>query len=262
MNYLKYTQLLNFEIGDKCNLTKAHPECPSNAPRPPGRELTDEVILEIVKEIYEEQEFRGFIAWHFYNEPLLQAERIFNLMEQIGKDFPNSRFLLWTNCTILPKDDRVELFEQVYCTDYLDVGIEKLYECYKTAGWFGYKGGKNIILDERFEDPPEEKHYERCLRPMIEFIIDNNGEVHFCCYDWSNLVKVGNIWEESLEEILEKREVLSRKVCGKQMSEDAPERCLRCQFREDNPATSDFDKIIANEASQKYESEDEYSQNK
>jgi hypothetical protein len=89
--------MVNIELGDKCNLTKIHPKCPSNAERPPGRELTDEVILKIVREIYEEWGFRGFIAWHFYNEPLLQMKRMFNLMEQIRADFPNSRFLLWTN---------------------------------------------------------------------------------------------------------------------------------------------------------------------
>ncbi len=244
--------MVNFELGYKCNLSKIHPECPSNAERPPGRELTDEVILEIVREIYEEHEFRGFIAWHFYNEPLLQFERMFNLMSQIREDFPNSRFLLWTNCTILPDDDRVRLFEQVYCTDYQGIGMDRLYECYKKAGWFGYKGGENIIMDDRFKDPPEEKHYERCLRPLVEFIIDNCGEVHFCCYDWSTAIEIGNVWEESLGSILEKREELIKKVCGKQMIEDAPERCVRCQFREGNPETSDFDPLIAREASKMY----------
>ena len=111
-------------------------------------------------------------------------------MEQIREKFPQSRFLLWTNCTILPEDERIKLFELVYCTDYQGVGMKRLHECYKTAGWFGYKGGENIILDDRFEEPPQEKHYGRCLRPLVEFIIDNFGVVHFCCYDWSSAIKV------------------------------------------------------------------------
>jgi hypothetical protein len=250
-NYLKYTQMINFEIGDKCNLTKIHFKCPSNADRPPGKELTDAIIMDMVKKSYE-QEFRGFIAWHYYNEPLLQADRIFNLMEQIRNYFPQSRFLLWTNGTISLNDSRVKLFELVYCTDYFDTGAEKLYQNFKGVGWFGYKGAKDSILDERFTDPPLEKNFGRCLRPLVEFIIDNFGVIHFCCYDWSNAIKIGNIWDNSFENILEVREDLSKKVCGEEMSNDAPEFCLRCRFREGNPKTSDFDPVIANEASDKY----------
>lgn len=249
---LLYTQIVNFEIGDRCNLTKIHSKCPSNAVRKPGKELTDETIIDLVNRIYTEQGFRGFIAWHNYNEPLLQADRIFNLMEKIRTDFPQSRFMLWTNGTILPKDSRIKLFERVYCTDYLNVGRDKIYECFKWAGWFGCKASENIVLDDRFKDPPNEKHFGRCLRPLVEFIIDNYGIVHFCCYDWSSSIKVGNIWGTSLKDILRKRESLIKKVCGKQMSNNAPKRCLICQFREEDPETSNFDKIIAREAFEKY----------
>ncbi len=251
---LQYTQLINFEIGDKCNLTKMHPECPSNAVRS-GKELTDEKILGLVNEIYTKYGFRGFIAWHFYNEPLLQADRIFNLMEQIRKDFPKSRFLLWSNCTILPEDDRIKLFEDAYLTDYLNVGMDRVYGCFKNVAHFWYKG-KDISLDERFFSPyTEENHYERCLRPLVEFIIDNYGDVHFCCYDWNIRTEVGNVWNSSLDEILKKREELSRQVCGKQMTEDSPWRCLRCTFRESDPKTSDFDPLIAVQASEEYKNE-------
>lgn len=62
-NYLKYTQIFNFEIGDKCNLTKIHPKCPSNIARY-GKELTDEAIMKLVNEVYTKYGFRGFLAWH------------------------------------------------------------------------------------------------------------------------------------------------------------------------------------------------------
>jgi radical SAM protein with 4Fe4S-binding SPASM domain len=203
-----------------------------------------------VNEAYTKYGFRGFIAWHYYNEPMLQATRIFNLMDQIRKEFPGSRFLLWTNCTILPKDSRVKLFERVHCTDYLNVGADKLYEYFKVS-WFGYKG-KDTVLDDRLVISPGEKSFERCLRLFTDFIIDNYGEVPLCCHDWQNTVKVGNIWKNSLEEILEVREILIKKICGKEMLKDAPERCLRCQYREYDPMTGEFifvfDRNIANES--------------
>ncbi len=246
---MEYLQMVNIELGDKCNLTHHHPECPSNAIRS-GKELTDELILGFVDKIYEKG-FRGYIAWHFYNEPLLQEKRMFKLMEIIRSNFPKSRFLLWTNCTIVPEDDRVKMFEQVYCTDYLNVGMDRLYSCYKLAKNFWYKG-KNIILDDRYQTLFLMKHYDRCLRPLVEFIVDNYGEVHFCCYDWNNKIKIGNIWVDSLDSILEERGRRLKQVCGKRMTEDAPERCLRCHHRESLPETSDFDRQIANEASKVY----------
>jgi hypothetical protein len=193
----------------------------------------------LVNEVYTKYGFRGLIAWHYYNEPMLQATRIFNLMEQIRKEFPDSRFLLWTNCTICPKDSRVGLFEKVYCTDYLNEGADKLYKYFEGVGWFGYKG-KETVLDDRLVTSLGEVSFVRCLRPFVDLIIDNYGTVPLCCFDWQNTVKVGNIWENSLEEILEAREIIRKKICGKEMLKDAPERCLRCQCRENDATTGGF----------------------
>lgn len=236
--YLKYTQMMNFEIGDKCNLTGIHSKCPSNVVRQ-GKELTDEVILSLVNEVYTKYGFRGFLAWHYYNEPMLQANRIFNLMEQIRKEFPESRFLLWTNCTILPKDNRIKFFEKAFCTDYLNVGYSKLLEYFKEGCDVWYKG-KDTLLDGRLVTSLGEVSFVRCLRPFVDLIIDNYGTVPLCCFDWQNTVKVGNIWENSLEEILEAREIIRKKICGKEMLKDAPERCLRCQCRENDATTGGF----------------------
>lgn len=251
MESIKYTQLISFEIGDKCNLTSIHPKCPSNATRH-GKELTDELILALITKIYK-YGFRGFLAWHYYNEPLLQADRVFSLMEKIKKDFPYSRFLLMTNCTVLPEDRRVKLFNLVLCTDYLNVGLDKLHKSFDGSGWIGYKGQNYCLLDDRFENPKADKQSGRCLKPLIDFIIDNYGEVHFCCYDWSSTVKVGNVWKDSFEDILKKREMLIEKICGKELIEGAPECCFVCTFREGNPhSVRDLDGTIANEAFRKY----------
>lgn len=244
---MKYLQLLNFEIGDRCNLAKMHPKCPVNARPRDGKTLTDEKIMSLVREAYGHG-FRGFVAWHYYNEPLLQATRIFNLMEQIRSEIPQSRFLLWTNGTILPEDHRMSWFEHVYCTNYWERSGDELWKCFQGVGWIWIKSGDAIVFDDRLNDPVESVNYGRCLRPLVEFIVDYFGVVHFCCYDWKSLISIGNVWQDSLAEILSRKFELVKKVCGSHMHEDAPHRCICCTTREEIPEISDFDKAMSQEA--------------
>ena len=98
---LPYTQFLIFELGNKCNFSKIHPKCPILARTESNRKVPDEKIVELVKQAYDELGFTGLVAWHFYNEPMLQWKRMIKLMEMIQAQVPKSRFLLWTNGSIL-----------------------------------------------------------------------------------------------------------------------------------------------------------------
>lgn len=236
---LYYQQLFSIEIGAECNLTKMHPRCPSNLRSKDGQPLTDELILKLVDDAYDLR-FRGLFAWHFYNEPALQSQRIFGLMEKIREKHPQSRFLLWTNGTILPRDSKMSYYDQIYCTNYLGVTRYELEQCYGYAKWWGSKA--DTSLDDRLNPTPE-MGTGRCLRPHVEFIIDNFGQAHICCYDWKGLVELGNIWNTPLKTILERREAVLTTITGAQMTEDAPEKCRMCNHRE-NPLTSNFDPVL------------------
>ena len=226
---MKYTQMVCFEIGSRCNLTKQHPLCPSATRSHKGKAITDDLVVSLATEMYETHEFRGFVAFHMYNEPMLQSERIFNVMERIKANILFARFLLWTNGTITPNDKRMALFSQVTCSDY-NGRKEELEQYYKK-----YIPVVNVFspsFDGRLHDvTTNSKDYVRCLRPLIELIVDNFGQIHICCQDWRGEIFLGNVWDENLTTILDRRRSMLETICGQHMTENAPERCLKCRAK-------------------------------
>ena len=227
---LPLTQLLSFEIGQDCNLMIQHKhKCPASLIKRTERILTDDIIINSSIEAYS-LGFEGLISWSFYNEPMIHARRILNLMEIIRSKIPQSRFLLWTNGTILIEDQRMGLFEQIFVTNYLSTPADTL------AKYFG-----NIVLfkdnpqlDDRLSchaDPSDEWRKKRCGMPFDNFIISNTGEVYMCCMDWNNDIKIGSIFDSTIKELNEIRNVYIRKISGKVMLEDAPKTCINCAFK-------------------------------
>jgi MoaA/NifB/PqqE/SkfB family radical SAM enzyme/tetratricopeptide (TPR) repeat protein len=232
------TQLLVLEVGAKCNLCNLHHECPTLSRPQTGKLLTDDKIITLATQAYQKHGFRGLVAWHYYNEPTLQINRILGLMERIRAVVPSSRFLLWSNGTVQCDDPRMAMFEQAFISNYFD--NESL-----LRKRFGSIKNLNVwtpVFDARLMAPTGEPSNQRCLRPFVEIPVDAFGEVHLCCQDWKNEVKIGNVWSDSWEDILAKRLAILKKICGPIMADDAPDRCLRCAGRYsgldsfDNPA--------------------------
>ena len=235
---LQVTQMLTFEIGTDCNLSKLHTKCPINYMDRAGKTLTDEIIISSVVDAYTNLGFTGFVTWSFYNEPMLHIERILSLMERIRVLVPQSRFFLWTNGTILKEDIRMKLFERIWVTNYLSTpNLEKSFP--------NMVVNPSIQLDDRL-DKLGESNKKRCLLPLDNLLISNTGEVYICCLDYKNEVKIGNIFDLSLKEIDEKRWEYIQKVSGKEMY-DAHKSCICCKYKWD---ISHFDEGIRSKALQ------------
>lgn len=207
------------------------------------RRITDEMIIKAAVDAYS-LGFEGFIGWSFYNEPCMSYSRILDLMVKIKTLVPQSRFILWTNGTILVEDERSKLFDQVYVTNYNNIspdkfvkafGPEVLYKC-------------NPQLDERIDRISKEPNLERCGLPFDNFLIANDGEVFACCHDWQNDIKIGNLFNSSLEELDKKRWEHALRVSGKQMTAEAPYSCKACKFKWKEEG---WDKALLEKAQQK-----------
>ena len=210
------TQFIIFEIGSRCNLGHLHKECPNMVRQAIGpKVLTDDLILRCIREAYGELNFTGLVGWHFHNEPMIEHERIFSLMEAC----PEARYVLWTNGTIQPDDKRINLFEQVHCTDY--TGIDAGYY----AGCHDVSVFKFKRFDKRLDDPNELPPNTRsCHRQYVEFILDNWGTAHLCCQDWRGEVEIGSIWKDSYAELARRRHGILEQMKSGQY----PERCRHC----------------------------------
>ena len=247
---MKHVQILIFEIGTGCNLGQAHAgRCPNTHPdrwigTEGRRPLTDDLILRLTIEAYEQHGFRGYIGWHLYCEPLLYWDRIRPLMLHIRQRVPDARFLLWTNGTRLPKPAlQLTIFDQVQVTNYGEADLSAL------AGIFNVGRITSPRWDCRWNTATTPGQTSLgCVKPFSEFIVNAYGQVLLCCYDWRGEASIGNVWDRPFGEIVAAWQAMRDSVAGARMGEDAPARCRRCVMKHDDLSYAFARRIAAESA--------------
>lgn len=229
---LSLTQFLVFEICRACNLCQKHSaHCPSADQDRYGRldtsnELTDEVIVQSIREA-RQMGFRGEIAWHYYNEPMLAWDRLRPLMATIRQQWPDQRFALWTNGTSFPADlSELAIFDDVWVSNYenkpwstiLGPHVKRLHVL-------------NGQLDGR-KRPAERASDASCLRPYNELIIDHYGNGHLCCADWRGEVWLGNVFRDGFAAVAAQYLGVRDTVRQKPLPSNAPAACRLCRVRQ------------------------------
>lgn len=213
---LSLTQLLIFEIGQRCNLGHCHPKCPNTHPEryallDTSRELDDQTIDDCIAAAYDRHGFAGLVGWHYYNEPTLSMDRILALMDRARRRTGKARFILWSN-GVLPQSEAVlERFSAVHVTDYR----------HDSTG---------VQLDDRLQDRPPPGDAP-CLRVFTEFILDHFGNHHPCCFDWRGRASLGNVFCRGFDALVEDWAKMQAAVGGRHMTDYSPAGCLDCGWR-------------------------------
>ena len=201
---LSTTSLLSFELSNECNLKGIHPKCAINCRKyksSNGKHLTAKVVVEMIK-IAKDNGFTGMVAFHYYNEPLLNKDEIMEIIDSL----PNCKYLLWTNGTLLDKDvgsnSFLSRFTKVCLTCYSPERMkfyQDIKEYYKNVEIFDWE------LDDRLDIYDKEEHLVElsCKRPLFELPIDYFGNIHLCCMDWNNEYRIGNIFESDFSGIIQ-----------------------------------------------------------
>jgi len=229
-NLLEYLEILSFEIGNGCNLAEKHDRSPINQRKYVNNKnkLSSRKILECIKEA-QLIGFNGYVAFHYYNEPLLYKEKI----EKIIVKTRNQKFVLFTNGTLL--NEKVEnnsilnLFDIKVITCYDKKSMDFLN---KIKSYYSNVIINSADLDDRLNIYKSDyNNILGCKRPLLELPIDYYGNIHLCCYDWDNQHYIGNINEKSLREIIESPHYETVLNVTKQRLlnlEKVPEICKRC----------------------------------
>lgn len=202
MHDLSKIKLLSFEIGEDCNLKKLHIKCPINLRRLKHTEVGGITPTDIVQAIDEAKSlnFNGYIAFHYYNEPMMYMDRI----QEVIESRPNEKYLLWTNGTLITnqmlEDGTLNQFDKVVITCYdpkrlpFYEELQKRHKNVKIEQW---------ELDERSSIYNNEKENKfGCKRVHFELPIDHYGNIHICCRDWNNSFEVGNIKIDGLKQVI------------------------------------------------------------
>ncbi len=232
---LALVQIIDFELGEKCNLGHVHDECPNLHPERfsllnTDKLLDDETIINAAVTAYEKLGFTGLIGFHYYNEPLLKAERLFRIAATIKGKVPQARFLLWSNGMLIPENvDQYYIFDQIVISGYNAEsarGRDRL-----AAAGIKCSYVKNAQLDDRLQTLEVKDKSASCKRPFLEMIFDAYGNTHLCCYDWRGEGTTGNLQTESIESLAAKWYQVLPKIAGETMAADAPKVCLNCSQR-------------------------------
>ena len=194
---------ISFEVTDDCNMKNVHHKCPIHHQQYDTSygKLNEEKICLSIEEA-NRLNFKGYIEFHHYNEPLLNKEMILNIMQRNKKN----RFILITNGLLLSRNISENEFLKQFSLVTISCYYPNLHPFFeqlkKTYG--------NIIistspLDDRlaFYDYPERTDIAICPRVFFELPIDHYGNVRLCCFDWQNKYKIGNINKSSLREVVE-----------------------------------------------------------
>lgn len=243
---MRYCQFLILEATCKCNLSGEHRKCPASNPKRYDRgrrkqRLCVRSMVKIAVAAYRQCGFRGYVGFHYYCEPMLALPDIEKTIAAVRREVPESRFMLWTNGTLITPDNAASLrvFEKIVVTNYDNRDFGFLKNQVPDTSVIKPQLDERLTLIGQDNDAP-------CVRPYTEFIVDNYGNVHLCCMDWRGAVQIGNVFHESLPTLAERFASIRDGIGGKAMSPDAPAACRRCAFK--FKEISNYDVQIGREA--------------
>lgn len=232
---LSLLQIIDFELGHKCNLGHVHDACPNTSPQrfsllDTQKQLDDDTIINAAVAAYERLGFTGLIGFHYYNEPLLQKERLFRIAAKILNRSPKARFLLWTNGMLIPEEcDQFTIFDQIVISGY-NADSARGRDRLKARG-INCLYADDAQLDNRMQTLVPRDKSASCLRPFLEMIFDAYGNTHLCCYDWRGEGTTGNLHTSTIDDLAAKWRDSLPKIAGAKMADDAPRVCVQCAHR-------------------------------
>lgn len=231
MNRLNGLSYLSHEIGTTCNMTPKHTKCPSNkinryANVNTDFPISDELILQDIEIAYKFG-FNGLLTWHFYNEPMLEIERIERLEKHIHSINKDAKLCLWTNGSLIKDNDpdwkRYDIFDSIIISNY------------QKRDWRWFKELRSGIvtakgtLDHRLNPVPG--NVNGCSRISKELIIDAYGNWRLCCADFVGGAVRMNVKNDGFYAIICEYNRLKDLIKQNPQPEEVPEICGRCRVR-------------------------------
>ena len=233
--YLKSTKTLNgpapsiveFDLHGSCSRRCAF--CPRvDSKKWPNlkESFTTNLYIKILKELKEQFNYKGRIAWSGYSEPMMHS-KIFSFCKLTKKYLPKCTLEMVSNGDFLNKKVIKKLFE--FGLDHLRVSI---YTNYKTSEKFkkirdeleidknsfyirernkGKKNNFGLVLNNRggavnlkkigikkINKFPLKKS---CNYPLYKLFVNYNGNYQVCSNDWNKKKIIGNAHKNSVFEI-------------------------------------------------------------
>lgn len=216
--------IVNIETVNRCNSTCDF--CPANRndDKRPYAKMSEEVFIKIIQDL-KAWNYKGMISLYVNNEPLIDS-RIIDFHKYVREQLPDCKIKFFTNGLLLNVNKFRELIPYI---DYMTINnygedtrlhknIQEVYNEIKTHV-NDYKDKKIVInvryihdiLTNRAGEAPNKKGSltiikEPCLFPYTDMTIFANGKVGICCNDATEKTNLGNVREDTVENIWKKEE--------------------------------------------------------
>lgn len=203
---LKYTNRVSFELSNLCNYAGIHPKCPLHQVSKPV--ILPAGIVYDVTDTLAEYNFKGTIAFHTYNEPLIDP-RLFMFIKYARHACPGSHIYICTNGYY---------FNEMLAQEMTEAGVSEIHiSAYSQSEFDRLSSIKPAItynvemmkLDARLDlyDREENSMGEPCFAPLNEIIIGREGVISLCCLDWRRDYSFGDLHTQSFKDVLKTGEL-------------------------------------------------------
>ena len=223
----KFPIEVRIETINSCNSTCSF--CPMNIYSPETKDrkvvkMDEALFKKIIAELVSVN-FKGMLKFYTENEPLLD-KRIVEFIRFANDNLPNLKGIqIDTNGKLLTESLGKQLFDAgltyLHVNDYSEKGgggltnkkesIKKIYDSlrilYPNVQMTYFDRLLNEVLDSRAGHAPNNSYVlnksirSGCIFPFYQFCITSNGNLGLCCVDSSFEQPLGNVKNNSIEEI-------------------------------------------------------------
>jgi len=216
--------IVSIETINRCNSTCDFCPANRNADKRPFAKMSDETFKKIIQDL-KEWGYEGMVSLYVNNEPLIDP-RIIEFHQYVKEQLPKCQIKFFTNGLLLSLDKFKEIIKYV---DYMTINnygettqlhqnIEEIYQEVKKDS--AHYQDKKIVINVRYihdvltnragEAPNKKATFEivkePCLFPYTDMTIFANGNAGICCNDATEKTNLGNVMQESMEQIWKKQQ--------------------------------------------------------
>jgi hypothetical protein len=192
---------VSFELSNLCSYSFFHKKCPVSGYRE-KRILPSEIIYNTLDELALFG-FEGVIAFHRYNEPLIDP-RLFKFIEYTNTKIPAAKILILTNGFYLTQEMLNEFFQYkiwiIAVSSYTLNEHNRLINLKAKMPYYVFFS----VLDDRksIYDNENVNSNKSCYALLRDLTINCQGQVNLCCLDFENRFNFGDLYNNSLQSIL------------------------------------------------------------
>jgi radical SAM protein with 4Fe4S-binding SPASM domain len=204
--------------------------CPIGTIKMPSGRMSMELYESLLDQL---TDFTGVIHPYLFNEPLL--DRRLPEMVRMAKERTKASISIQTNGSKLTEElaDELTKYATVVVNDYTtdNAILAKVRQYPARPELVLVDRNPNATLTNRAGNVPDRPVVllnQFCVRPFNEFYITQDGRAVLCCQDWSIQEVMGNVHENTIEEIWNNEAYTARRE--DLLRKERTGLCAKCDF--------------------------------